>query len=952
MIFDVLVYRITTNYSGSWNSDTGLHTISADNFLHVRLDDSDDSLSVMYSSASAQGAGTEYGILTEGPNLFFGFGGAAQLITAQPYHQWCDSTTLKKINVLSNFPYSFISSNPNASECILAPTCDLEISSIYTITDATGPSTPDGSIVISAASSNGTIKYSLDADFDYATEGQTSTTFSGLLPDFYTIYAKDAIGCQDNVSFEIPITTLYGVKYRLDFTDMLVESSKLNRTDILERAYSGPVIEFWSGEKPVTIRYEGDRDDPNVALVPSNAVIQLLVRTQGEFNELFLGDDRKYLVNHYIGDDEPGLEIYWTGYVIPEFHSEPYLFEPYVLEITASDGLGELKNADFKDINDNVFKGELSAIKIIAEILKKTALDINIRSGINVFDSGMTTGPDDDPLEQVYIDSRIYYSVKKVPDKCDEVLKTIVDPFRGQIFQSMGVWWIIRLSDAVGTFPYREFDIDGVYDSNDTINCLKELDFPSAIHAAGKVMFANRTQTLTFIRNYGYFAINHDLGKDGNLIDEGRFESEDIIELASGNKTFKNWNVLIGQSGITTGHETVVNGDSTGAFFFQSNEFTNAQNDTQLYSAVIPMDNFGSIRFIFQYMVTPRYNVPYIRIAWVLKFTGSTGSYWLTYGSNGSLGYEFSESINEIYVTTYDQWQTFDITHQLPAFDVQDVQIQFYMHNHYGRDFADEAALRAFSLRSLENPNGFRRMMVGDTGETNLYIGEYGNDADSFPDVVRPDDYNVGAGTKDWIWRLDKVITLGPNVSLINRIKFDNVSLAFYPLTIDGAYIDPPETLVYEEETDVFVTPNFIKEIRLGDLIRLNNNYPSNERNLYRGFFRLADGTPTANWARVGVDESKRILQILLEDYVAQFSTPQRRLSGLKIATNVLHFINCLRDNIDGTRYRPMTFEFDVKNAMYTPDMSGVLAGEDGEPPYAPGAFENNAFSTGFLIGN
>lgn len=948
MIFDVLVYRITTNYSGTWPSNTGLHTISADNFLHVRLDDSDYSLSVMYSSASTQGAGTEYGILSDGPNLFFGFDGAAQLLTSLPYYQWCDSTTLKQINVLSNFPYSYISSNPNASECIIAPTCDLEISSIYTLTDASGPSTPDGTFTGSATSSNGTIKYAIDdPGFDYATGGQTSLVFTGLYSGPHTIYAKDAIGCQDSIDFEILVTVLYGVKYRLEFTDMFSESAKPNRMDILERSYSGPIIEIWGGQTPIVIRYEGDRDDPNVVIVPSHATIELLVETQGQFNELFQGDDRKYLVNHYVDSD-----LYWTGYIVPEFHSEPYLFEPYVLSITASDGLGEIKNADFKDTNDNTFKGDLSCILIIAEILKKTGLTINIRSGINVFDSGMDTDPEDDPLEQAYVDSRIYYSVKKVPDKCDEVIRTILDPFRAQLFQSMGVWWVIRLSDAVGTFPYREFDVDGVYDSNDTINCLKELDFPSAIHAAGKIMFAQASQLLTFIRNYGYFAITHNMAKDGNLIDEGRFESEDIIELASGNKTFKNWNVLLGQSGITTGHETVVNGDSTGAFFFQSDVFTSPQSDTQLYSVLIPMDSYGKIRFIFQYMVSPKYTVPYIRIAWVLKFVGAFSDFWLVRQANGSFGYEFTEVINEIYVTTYDQWQTFDVTTALPSFDVQTVQIQFYMHNHYGRDFADEAALRAFSLRSEENPNGFKRMMAGDIGETNIYIGEYSNDADSFPDVVRPDDYNVGGGTKDWLWRLDKIINLGPNVSLVDRIKFDNVSLAFYPLMLDGSYIDPPETLLYEQETDIFVTPNFLKDVRLGDLVRLNPNYLANEKNLYRGYFRLADGTPTVNWARAGVVESKRILQILLEDYIAQFSMPQRRLSGVKLATNVLHFINCLRDNIDGTRYRPMTFEADLKRAIYTPDMSGTVTGDDGEPPYAPGEFTEQEHNEDFLIGN
>jgi hypothetical protein len=262
----------------------------------------------------------------------------------------------------------------------------LEFSSVYTLTDASGPSTPDGTFTGSATSSNGTIRYAIDnPGFDYAT-GQTTPVFTGLYSGPHTVYAKDAIGCQDSISFEILVTVLYNVKYRLEFTDTFSESRKDNRMDILERAYSGPVIEICSGATPIVIRYEGDRDDPNVVIVPSNAVIELLVETEGQFNELFQCDDRKYLVNHYVDSS-----LYWKGYIVPEFQSEPYLFEPYVLSITASDGLGELKNAAFKDMDKNSYKGDLSCMFIISEILKKTGLPINIRCAVNVFDSGMAT---------------------------------------------------------------------------------------------------------------------------------------------------------------------------------------------------------------------------------------------------------------------------------------------------------------------------------------------------------------------------------------------------------------------------------------------------------------------------------------------------------------------------------------------------------------------------------
>lgn len=1112
MIIDVLIWDITANYTGSWDVEGGgSATINSGQTIVVKLDDTTGSLTAWQNGTNK---------LLNGPNLFFGYDGAATLRTVAPFYQYCEGTTLRQVGTSNGFPYGTLGSNHNNSECQIAPTCDLEISNIYTITPTTGPSSADGSIVGSATTSNGIPKFSFDPAFDYGlpyerfplpaledwvvydnssepmswttgianpvltldgptiqpnptsdalsvvmafeegelykfqtsfslfsdhlpdvwpsgryvsvkaqiltafdivlasrswagfasvtgrtigttetpwqfimpagahrlvvfVEYQTDTTpnndyvvinhfrdlsgteddpgvfrelnFSGLLSGTYTVYAKDSAGCQDSLTFEIPITEDYGVRYRMEYTDVVHESRQPVRIDIEQRNYTGEIEEICGGQQPARVRYEGDRDDPNVALVPSNLTLEMVVNTSEEFLDFYLCDERKYRVKMYIGDP---LELYWVGYHVPEFGSEPYLAPPYYFQITASDWLGEMKNLDFVDVSENNFKGDMSAIKILSEVLKKTGLELDIRSGINVFDSGMSTDPEDDPLEQAYIDTRIYYNNKKVPDKCDKVLRSIADPFRGQIFQSMGKWWIIRLSDAIGTFAYREFDFEGVYSANSTFDAVKELDFPSAVHAGGKLMFANKTQLLSVVRNYGYFAITHDLKKDGNLIDTGLFESEDIIELASGNKTFKDWNVLVGQPGVKYGHETVVNGDSTGAFYFDFNSAVGNQIDTQLYSTQILLDSRdGRIRFKFQYFVTPIYTVPYIRIAWTLKFHSASNDTftWLTYATNGAITYDFVEQKNEIYVSSYDSWQTFDLLTSIPPTDADYFEISFFFHDHHGRDFDSIVDLKAFDPSTLSNPRGTKRMVAEDFGETRIYIAEYSLDAESLPDVVRPDSYDVGSGEHRWLWRLDKIVPLGQSTGLVNRIKFDNVSVAFYPLVLSPTtqYIDPPETLTYSEEVDEFVKSDFTKDVLLGDMIRFHESSTRNEKNLYRSYFRLADGTPTLNWHRSGVDESKRILQILLEDYIAQFSLPARKLSGAKIPdTAILHFVNCLRDNVDGARYRPMTFEFDVKNAMYTPDMAAVVAGEDGEPPYAPGSFDSEEFSSAFSIGN
>ena len=962
--FDVLVWKITTSYTGTWaGSPSGPYNLTADNYLHVQLNDVTNALSVQYTSALAEGEGTIYASsLTDGPNLFFGYDGAAQLMTVSPYYQYCEGTTLHQVGTSSNFPYGTLSSNFNNSECQIAPTCDLEISNTYTITDASAPATADGSIVISATSSNGTIKYSLDPDFDYVSGGQTSTTFSGLYSGDYTIYAKDAVGCQDNISFTIVVTEVYGVRFRLDFTDLHNISQKYCRIDIEERAYSGAVEEICGGDDPILIRYAGDRDNPSNPFVPSDATLSLLVETSGYFNDLFQGDDRKYKVKFYIGDSVGTISIYWTGFIIPEFHSEPYIFEPYIIEITASDQLGELKNEDFYDLFGNKIKGEQKSIKVIAEILKKTSLNLSIRSGVNVFDSGMDTAATDDPYDQAYVDTRIFYSDKNVPLKSDAVLKEFMHPFRAQIFQSQGYWYIIRLSDAVGTFAYRQFDYQGTYVSNSTLAPVVNLDFPAAIKAAQGAMFSGKTQIMSFMRNYGYFAIVNDLKKDGNLIDSGRFEEEDIIQLGSGNYTFEDWNVLLGQAGVQFGLERVQNGDSLGAFYFDYTLANNTQADTQLYSTAIPVDSdAGHWRFKFQYMVSPKYTFPYVRLAWTLKFLGSdlVTYTWITFGSNGVLTIDNVEQKNEIYVTNFNSWQSFDLLIPI-TLDAVSAEISFFFHNHYGRDFDSilvsdpgTVPLESFSFSTVSNPNGLRRMVSGPNNTTYLYTAFFGNDATSSPDFIRPTDYNVGAGSEDWMWKLDEIMNITATDSVLTRVKFDNVSLAFYPQIFlpTTQIIDPPTELVYEEEVSQFVSSDLEKPVLLGDMIRLDDEYTRNEAYLYRSYFRLSDGTPTLNWNRTGVSEAKRVLQILLEDYISQFSDLQKKLSGSLVTNQVIHFVNCLEDQIDNARYRPMTFEFNAKRAMYTTDMVSTGTGAGGEPPIAYGAFEADAFSTGFLIG-
>jgi hypothetical protein len=951
MTVTVIIYRIDDTYDdGGW----GATTYQADYFIHVLFDNVTKAISVQIRTAGTIDGGSLIASPTTGPNLFYGHNGTSVRIypvDLNDIYDACDGTTREYINVLPNFPYGGYAFELDSSRCAITPVCDLEFSSLYTTTKASGPSTADGAFTVSASSTNGTIKYSLTPNFDYATETNTTGVFTGLYPGDYVVYAKDPLGCQDTLNVTVEITEVYGVRFRHEFNDNL--NNFTHRIDIEERAYAGAVEEVNAGPSPIRVYYKGDPNDPSRTVIPGNAEITLLSEVAGQFQDIFLGDDRKYRVKYYINEGA-GLNLFYTGYPVPEFYSEPYISEPFYVTITATDGLGELTNTDFLDANDNNYRGDLSGIKIISEILKKTPLGLSIRSCVDVFETTMDTADSDDPLAQAYVDARLFFTTANGAAKCQTVLDKLLAPFRARIFQSDGYWYIVRLEKSVASsIPYRQFDEDGVYESEDTIAPEVNLGKPEDTDA---IIWRDKSQILSFIRNYGFFKITHNLGRDSNLIDEGAFELTDLVEDGNGDLFFKNWNFNIGQTGLSYGYEKVLGG--TGAFFAKFNEITSEQANSVLYTRAIPFEAAGG-GFIAQDRIKLKfkiaaqvYNVfPWVRVKWQLKVTDlDTDTYYSFYAPQNDIS-DFetdTDVLNDLYIEKFSGFQDFELGmfHFPVSITNGTIQLLFYFHNHWGRDFDDYADMR--DVPTVNEAGKDKRLYFGDTS-TIYYKLVRTIEAESEPTRIRPDDYNSLSNPQQW--ELQEDFALGPNTSIISKWLFDDVQIAFYPfISVDGNYslIDPPETAVYQEEVSRFIKFDYEKEIYLGDAPEFNNS-----PNLYKGYFRLSDGTPTNKWRRSGLTtEELYLLEILLNDVKGQMSEPVRKFNGQAIADRVVHYINFLTDYLDSKRYTHTNFEFDAKEFTYTLDLVEVKAGVDGEPPTELGGFKATAFSSGFKIGS
>ena len=855
--------------------------------------------------------------------------------------RYCVGSDQVYYTLQDNWPYAAYHLNLNHPTCSVI-VCDLDIIGTPEVTNESTTGASDGQIAIQSTSSNGMVKYSLIPDFDYATQGLPSP-LTGLGTGLYTVYAKDAAGCMDQAEVFVGVDYNYGPRWRMEYDNVLArdtDSKYTSRIDIEERDYEGEIEEICGGPEPCVIEYLPDDDS---MLVPSKCRVQINVPRlgDGKFDDIRTGYDRQFVIKKYRklrGADDSTFSLEWAGYITPEFYQEPYLEEPYIIELEAIDGLGELKNKDFKAQSGEEYFGEMTLIKIVSECLQKLPLRMNIRSCVNIYELAMAQTADDDPLAQTLVPSENYRT-----KKCEDALNDVLRPFtHAELFQSLGVWWIrTREQSVYASLPYRQFGPNGEYQNNGTQTGRRDLNFPAFTN---RFMFTDASQLLNYSRNYGKFKITHNLNKDNNMVDSGGFEAKDI-DLST--NFFRGWTVAPLQSNVTSGIEFVDNGDSKGAFFFQWAPNTSDQQDNRLITEELPISFAGNpyvtkqtrFKLKFQLYVSPSQPVQWIRVAWKFRFIDKdTGDFydWRPASSDFTTTPDPNVDVtNDIYVTSFNSWQTYEFYFfRAPGgVDVFNMAIQasFYFHNHQGRDFISEPLFRAHPTTQLVTG---KRYYFADGGlrPTIGYELKDSADADDGFNVIEPDDYNVISNRRKWIkiseYNLDAV------TPLLDRIMIDNFKISLFtldpaPIEFGGnAYIDPPETIVFEEQVTELNEAVFEEEVNNGDAPDIvGTEY------IYNGFYRLADGTKTRNWARANVDESSYLLQIYLNYLKAQGQRSLRKLSGSVTGDLPLGYINSLEDQRDYRKYRFVRFTQRDKAGIYDIDTEETLTGDGDVPP-------------------
>lgn len=298
----------------------------------------------------------------------------------------------------------------------------------------------------------------------------------------------------------------YGVKYRLEFSDVLGYGKKV---EILSKNYTGVVLPMIGGANPVTIKWSA-KDEFYKPLIGSQCTLNLMVTDTVKYDDFYKFDERQYKVkvsysksisetyanrvianagiyeslecvdaffgdyfykistiyNNRINNDEGIIESlscvsnaindervnvwadYWVGWLVVDRFRERMTTTPFSISFNAFDGIGTLGNynSPITPYVEGVTNLGLTDLQRISQILQNLDLDLDIIfiNDLNFVTSGGTgTYPN-----QVTLETQKFELVDGLNlYTAKKQLELILTMYNMRIYQSFGKWYIVENSN-------------------------------------------------------------------------------------------------------------------------------------------------------------------------------------------------------------------------------------------------------------------------------------------------------------------------------------------------------------------------------------------------------------------------------------------------------------------------------------------------------------------------
>lgn len=859
-------------------------------------------------------------------------------IETRPTNQICNSGSKVDHFFVFQFPYSISIYFAGYPQCqINPPTCDIFLVGTPTVVSATGETEADGEILVTASSSN-PIQYKNNADFVYGDgTAQSTGEFIGLIPGQYRIFIRDSTNCAANVLVTVSFSNTYSPFYRLEYDDPV---GGVTRIDISKRDYAGSVTEVNGSNAPFIRNLNGAASQNKFESVLTTSVnVGLTSQENFYFQTLYTNSPEDFRVFFY-----KDLVLKGIYKVLPNQFAEDYKAPPYYTTITAIDGLASLKDFIFLQDDGLRFNGDMRVIELIAFILRKTKILINIRVAINLYATGMDTTDSDDPLYQALVDTDTYY-INEAQPSLDYVLRQLLEPFGARLIQENAVWNIVCVEEMRGEYDYREFDPYGVYVLNGSFQPIIDIKPPDETNA---FYFSDNDHFMTLCPGYGKIRVLYNMGLKPNILENGDFRLVPVYNALFNSYSFNidtfGFNVINDDYPITTTWESIDEYRNVALVIYGDSNITAGYGNAYVQAALyfVRMGTNNTLKIAVRYKLPQpvayglfpiSISIPYQKVRFRIKY----GTLYLL--SDGT--WSSDENFITVYVDEFGKYIDSEFIATSPntsAADGFDLDIRVYHSYIYHAEFTTSTDLKAKETYDGSDPvipEGTRSEVSALGPLEYLYYYELENNTDSetIPAIVRPNDYHATNNPRQWILKGRVFKTMFTNFTSNFYIDFIKVNF----LT-NGS--DPTDTILREVnaearnsnllektvthgsyQSQITTLPQW--DFGLGRLSQINPLTMSLVTSsvlsadlLYSGYFRNGDGDGYVTWARDGQPESTTLHEILLKMYAAQYNASWRKLTGTLYSDNMyFSFLNIIRVTNENDRlYMPISASIDDLN--------------------------------------
>ena len=292
------------------------------------------------------------------------------------------------------------------------------------------------------------------------------------------------------------------LKYWFEFTDV---KTIVHRVEISDATFVGDSTQIYGS---CSLEYSETKDTLE-SVRGSGLQIDLEANSALTFYDLYSEEERTFSVVY-----TRATEILFNGWLSPEGIYESLVSDKWVISLDCTDGLGFLKNLSYvEDATGLLFSGKQSLLEIIVNCLKRTKTPQNILTSIDIYYDGLAQTLN--PLDNVHFnaDRFIKDDNNTTIMDCEEVLKSVLEPFGAVLTAYKGEWLIYKPNLLVDSTSETFFAYDSLGVALGTPS--RTIDFAFALGSQIDAYYphhANGNQQKTIKSSIGAYRINYKYG--------------------------------------------------------------------------------------------------------------------------------------------------------------------------------------------------------------------------------------------------------------------------------------------------------------------------------------------------------------------------------------------------------------------------------------------------------